>query len=140
MGTGSFYLEENGFIYSKFAGNVNDEALFNLVSKINEKARDVANLRELSDCRDLQSIDEMTVEGTISNSKEEINRPQSLLAILVPEFNRQIYGMAEVYKSFSEGTREAVKIFTDFDEAVSWLARDDSEKEVLASFINTHYA
>ena len=40
-----------------------------------------------------------------------------------------------MYKSFSEGTREAVKIFTDFEEALSWLAHDDDEKEVLKEFI-----
>ena len=140
MGAGSYYLEENGFIFNKFAGRVNDETLMNLITRINDKAGNIDDLRELADCSDLEAIDEMTVEGTISSSKEEVNRPQSLLAILVPEFNQQIYGMAQVYKSFSEGTREAVKIFTDFDEALSWLAHNDDEKQVLKNFISASSA
>lgn len=136
MGAGSHFLKENHFIYNKFTGDVNDEGLLNLINRINDKAGDIADLRELSDCRDLQSIDDMTVGGTISNSMEEVNRPQSLLAILVPEANPQISSMAEVYKSYSESTRQAVEIFTDFDKALSWLAPDAKEKQALKDFID----
>ena len=135
MRTGSYYLNENGFIFNKFVGNVDDTKLLKLITYVNDKTGDVADLREFSDCRKVENIDEMTVEGTISNSKEEVNRPESLLAILVPELDRQIYGMAEVYKSYSEGTRKDVKIFTDFEEALSWLAPDAAEREVLTEFI-----
>lgn len=140
MGTRSYYLEENSFILNKFSGDVSDEGLSQLINKINDKAGNVPDLRELADCRDLQSIDDMTVEGTISNSKEEVNRPQSLLAILIPEYNQQIRGMAKVYQSFSEATRKAVKIFSDLEEAISWLAHDEQEKEVLRDFIRARSA
>ena len=136
MEPGSYYLEEHGFVFNKFAGKVDDASLLRLINKINDIAGGRADLRELSDCRDVQSIEELTVEGTISSSKEEINRPQSLLAILVPEFDQQIWGMAKVYQSFSEGTRQAVEIFTDLGEAISWLARDPDEENLLQEFIS----
>lgn len=138
MGVRSYYLETHHFMLNKFTEELDDQSLAELIKDINEKTQGTLDLRELSDARELKSVDNLSVEGTISGSKEEVNRPQSLLAILVPEFNQQIYGMAQLYKSFSEGTREAVEIFTDFNEALSWLARDSNEKEVLIDFVNAN--
>ena len=136
MAIRTYYLEGHKFILNEFSGDLDDESLKNLIKDVNVKTKEITDLRELSDCRELQSIDNLTVQGTIVSSQLETNRPQSLLAIVTPEFNQQIHGMAKVYQSFSEATREAVKIFTDIDEAVSWLAKDDQEKEILENFVN----
>ena len=135
MAIHSYYLKEHRFALNIFTGELDDKSLMKLINDVNKVAENVPDLRSLSDARELQSIDNLSVEGTIGSSKVEINRPQSLLAILIPEFNQQIYGMVKVYQSFSEGNRKAVEIFTDLNEALSWLARDEQDKEVLRDFI-----
>jgi len=132
----TYYFKEHSFMLNEFSGGLDDESLMKLINDVNDKTEGITGLRQLSDCRELQNIDNLTVQGTVISSNEEINRPQSLLAILVPEFNQQIYGMAKVYQSFSEANRKAVKIFTDLDEALSWLAQHDQEKELLKKFVN----
>ncbi len=136
MAINSYYLQEHSFVLNEFIDELDDQSLMKLINDVNNITENVPNLRDLSDARKLQSIDNLSVEGTISSSKGELKRPQGLLAILVPEFNQQIYGMAKVYQSFAEGNRKAVEIFTDFDEALSWLAHDEQEKEVLKDFVN----
>jgi hypothetical protein len=59
-----------------------------------------------------------------------------MLAVLVPD-SPLIFGMVRAYTMFAEEHRGAIKIFNNIQEALVWLANDQSEINILEKFVNT---
>ena len=134
MGISRYYLEGHKFMLTKISGELNDKNLMQHVIDLNKETKEVLNLRELADLREIKSLEKLTVQGTVNCSKAEENRPESLLAILVPESNVVLYGMSRAYQMFSEDKRKDVQIFKDIYKALAWLSSDDYE--ILNNFVN----
>ncbi|MCP4631401.1 MAG: hypothetical protein GY855_00635 [candidate division Zixibacteria bacterium] len=135
MGFQRHFLKQDNFILSKASGELNDQDLMQQVVSLNRETEGVSDFRELSDCRDLKSLEKLTVHGTTQCAQAEENRSESLLAILIADSNLH-FGMARAYQMLAEENRKAVKIFTDLHEALAWLAKDSQEIEVLKNFVN----
>ncbi len=135
MGFHRYFLKQNNFILSKVSGQLNDQDLMQQVISLNRETKEMPDFRELSDCSNLESIEELTVQGTTRCAQTENSRSESLLAILITD-SKLHYGMARVYQMLAEENRKTVKIFTDLHKALAWLAKDKQEIEVLKNFVN----
>lgn len=120
---------------SRVVGEIDDGDLAQQVIALNQAVKGVVGLRELADCRGITEIN-LSTGGTTASAKNEQDKPGSRLAILVPEGNDLVFGMARAYQMFSESFREAVHIFYDLDEALLWLANNNgAEHKVLSSHV-----
>ena len=135
MGISRHYLKEHKFMLTKISEELFDQNLMQHVIALNSETEGVVQLRELADLRETKSLDRLTVRGTIAASQTEANRPESLLAILVPD-STLLFGMARAYQTFSKDKRQAVQIFKDPLQALTWLSQDAQEMEVLSDFVN----
>lgn len=129
MGFTRNYSPEHKFMLTQLTGDINDENLLEHVLATNEETRGIAGLREFADCCGVTSLDFLSVLGTAKCGDREDNKPGSRLAILVPEGSWLVKGMAGVFQVFSEDHREAVKLFTNRQEALAWLAADDDDDD-----------
>lgn len=134
MGFSRRYLKDNNFLVTKVTGEVNDHNLREHVIELNMETEGISDLRELADCRGIVDLTQLTVQGTSECAKLENNRPNSLLAILVPD-STLLFGMARAYQAFSEDRRKDTEIFKSIDEALAWLSKDEREREELKDFI-----
>lgn len=99
---------------------INDQNLFEQVLALNLQAPGITDLKELGDCRNLKYADNLSVNGTTQAAASEIDRPESLLALLIHD-DKLIYGLVRAYQAFAEDRRKSVKIFTKIEEALYWL-------------------
>ena len=135
MGFSRHLLKSHKFMYNKVSGEVNDHNLKQHIIDLNLETEDIDDLRELADCRDISNVKDLTIERGISPSVSSIkNKPQGMLAILVPE-SPLIFGMARAYKTFAEDELKYVEIFKDINHALEWLAKDEQEIAIFNEFI-----
>ena len=133
-------FKDNNFLLTIISGELENISFQKHILEFNSVARGIPHLRELVDCRGITNLDNLTVEATVAASQQEDKRPDSLLAVLVAESNPLIYGMARSYIAFPQFQRQDANIFTDYDEALNWLAINQREKEIfntLVSSVNT---
>jgi len=136
MGFTRHFSKELNFLLTKATGEINDSDLASHVKALNKATEGLVNVKGFADCRAITKIN-LTTQGTILSASMEENKPGSQIVILVPENNDHIFGMARAYQMFCEDYCEEVRIFRDYDEAITWLANDDShEKKALSDFIN----
>ncbi|MCK5519677.1 MAG: hypothetical protein KAI81_01070 [Candidatus Marinimicrobia bacterium] len=135
MGFSRYFQKDHNFMFTKISGEINDDNLMDHVLALNKKTDGITNLKELADCREITSMEKLTVQGIVRCSQSETNRPESLLALLVTD-STFLYGMARAYQTFSIDRRKAVMIFKNINEALIWLANDDREVEVLKDFVH----
>jgi hypothetical protein len=136
MGLSSHYLEDKEFLFSRISGDLNNLNLFHFVLEVNRLNANKTIRKELADCREVTTLDEMTVPGVVACARAEKERSESLLAILITESALQ-FGMARAFQTFSADQRKGVEIFTDIHEALAWLAKDEQEAEVIRSFVES---
>ena len=129
------FLTQHNFLLTKVENEIDDEQLMQHVLTLNKEAKDITCLRELADCRHLKSVEKLTVQGTTECASQEINKPGSLLAILVPD-SPVIYGMARAYQMFSEDHRKAARVFNNLNDAIKWLSDNENELEIFMDFID----
>lgn len=122
-----FYAEDLKFEVTLVSGEINDDNLREHILKLNESTGDISDLKELADCRNITSLEKITVAGTVRNADLEATRPESRLALLVSD-DVLLYGMARSYQQFSEDRRESCQIFKSLDDALLWLAKEDKEQ------------
>ena len=103
------YLQDKNFMMTRITGNLNDNILMEHVNELNRMTLGLSNLRELADCRKITGADGLTVQGTADCAKTELDRPESLLAILVND-STLLYGMARAYHTFSEEKRKRIQV------------------------------
>lgn len=127
MGFTRHYNQENNFMLTKVVGEINDEDLLHHVIALNKELEGLTNLKELADCREITKINLSTSETTTSANNEK-NKEGSKLAILTPKGNDLIFAMARAYQMFSEDYREHVQIFKNYNEAIDWLTKDNSDE------------
>ncbi len=135
MGFSRHYLKDHRFMFTKISGEVNDQNLVQHVIDLNKETEGISDLRELADCREISSLEKLTVQGTATSGDTERDRPDSLLARLVTD-STLLFGLARAYQTFAENKRKSVEIFKDIHKALTWLANEDHEVEVLNNFIN----
>ena len=136
MGISRHYLKENNFLLSRLCGEINDLNLSEHVLAFNRETKEISDLRELVDCRDIENLENLTVNGATSDAKLAEKHSDYMTAILVNNATL-LYGMARAFQMFLDDRRKEVKIFKDFDEALSWLANNDKEINVLKKFIES---
>lgn len=136
MGISRYYFEESNFVLSRLYGEINDQSLRESVEAFNAEAREKSDLRILTDCRRIDDLENLTVRGTTLDAEIADEHLDYVIAILVND-SSLLYGLARAYQIFLRKRRKSVKIFRDIDEALSWLAVDEEEVEVLKHFIES---
>ena len=114
---------------------IDDKIFIEHVIALGKETKGINNLKELSDCRAIENIDKLTVEGTTNAAELDTVGPDSLLSILIPD-SALLLGMARAYQAFSEDSRKAIEIFTDIQSALTWFSYNDKEIETIKNFIN----
>lgn len=138
MGFSRHYFKEFNFLFTNITGEVNDSDLASHVVAINNETRGLVNVKGFADCRDVTKVN-FTTQGTILSATNEENKPGGKIAMLVPENSTLIFAMARAYQMFCEEQFDAVRIFYDFEEALTWLIDDDlHEIKALNDLINKH--
>lgn len=135
MGFSRHYLKECNFMLTKISGEVNDQNLRQHVIDLNRETEGISDLRELADCRDIRDMKRLSAQVTADCGHLENNRPYSLLALLIND-SKLLFGMARAYQTFSQDRRKDTQIFKNLNDALSWLARDEKEIEILKDFIH----
>ena len=110
---------------------VNSVMIDEHMNAINELSKEVPDLFEFSDVRDLIHFD--VTAGAVADHviSTERDKPQARAIVLVrPNFALQ-YSMATAYVDFAQDTREAISIFDDVSAAVPWLFNGTQSDEVL---------
>lgn len=137
MGFTRHLFEDDNFLFTIISGELENTSFKKHIIEFNSVAGDIPHLRELVDCRGITNLDNLTVGATVAASQQEDKRPDSLLALLVPESNPLIYGMARSYLAFPQFQRQDANIFTDYDKALSWLAINKREKEIFNKLVHS---
>ena len=137
MGFTRHLFKDDNFLLTVISGELENASFQKHIMEFNTIVKGVPNLRELVDCRGITNLDNLTVEATVTASQQEDKRPDSLLALLVPKSNPLVYGMARSYIAFPQFQRQDANIFTDYDEALNWLAINKQEKENFNNLINS---
>ena len=137
MGFSTYYLKDHNFILTHISDEVDDHNLKQYVLTLNKNTEGMLNIRELADCRCVESMEKLTSQGTAACAELEKYRPDSLLAILVTE-SPLLYGLVRTYQTFAEGRRKEVKIFTDINQALTWLANDEKDLQIINNFAIKH--
>ncbi len=70
MGITRYHLKENKFILSKFTCAIDNQVLKQQVRELMQETEEIPDFRELSDCKKLENIEMLTVEGTTSSAKK----------------------------------------------------------------------
>ena len=136
MGIKRYLLKEQRFYLAKISGTLTDNVLEQHVLTVNEETAGIHGLRQLTDCSEVTDVTELTVSGTTLCAKKEIIKPESLLAIIVPE-GAVYFGMARAYSIFAEDSRKEVRIFRDVNEALEWLVPEPSELLSVKEFMKS---
>ncbi len=136
MGFSHQYFKDHNFLLTRASGDLDGKDLMLHVININEVTEGIINLKELSDCREITSLDSLSTKMATMSAAAENDKPGSRFAILVPKDNDVIYGIANAYKMFAEDHRAAVKIFKELAEAISWLAESEAEEKALMALVN----
>ncbi len=129
------YLKEHPFALTILPQKFDNKDLWDHVNQFNRDTEGWKNLRELADASGVLNIDLLSVKGTVDASRAEAHRPDSILAILIPESNVLIFGLARSYQALAAKRRKAVKIFTDLNEALEWLTNNENECKQFAEFV-----
>ena len=136
MGLSVYFNQKHNFMLTRLAGYIDNNNLRNHVLNLNKLTEGVSGLREIADCRKIENISYLTVEGTTIGAELESNKPGSLLAIVVPD-SPSFYGVARVYQTFAGNHREAVKLFYNIRDALTWLGYGEAERKELITFVET---
>lgn len=136
MGFSHQYFKDQNFLLTRASGDIDGKDLMRHVIEINEETEGIVDLKELSDCREITSLDLLSTKMATMSAATESDKPGSRLAILVPKNNDVVYGIANAYKMFSEDHRAAVKVFKQLDEAISWLAESEAEEKAMMALVN----
>ena len=129
MAFSEYFMPEHNFLLSEVYGEITRSDLFEHISAVNRLTQDTVGLMELADCRGITKLNLHTEEVIIS-ADIETDKTGSKLAILAPENNELVYGMVNTYRMFAEEHRQQVKIFTDVDQALSWLTDDKTQIDI----------
>ena len=130
------YFKEYNFLLTTITDEVNAEELIQHVIQHNKEFKDVTGLKELADCRGITCVKSLKTQTVVDTANyTEINKPNGMLALLTLKNNDVVFGLANAYKMFSEEHHKEVKLFTQFDEAISWLVENDAKKNDLIEII-----
>lgn len=123
------YFKELNILLTTISGEINATELIQHGIEHNKEFKDNIGLIELADCRGITSVKSLTTKTVVNTaSYTEINMPDSMLAILTRKNNDVVFGLANAYGMFSEEHHKGVKLFIEFDEAMSWLVADKAKK------------
>lgn len=135
MGFTRQYFQDHNFLLTRLSDEISD-AMFNQhTSDFEMETRDLHDVRELADCRTVSDLTEITSNGVIQNAESAAHRPDFRLAILIND-SALHYGLVRMFQTFSAEHRQAIEIFKDLREALSWLSYDDEEIEKLETYVN----
>ena len=113
MGLSAYFNQKHNFMLTRLAGYIDSNNLRNHVLNLNKLTKGVSGLREIADCRKIENISYLTVEGTTIGAGLESNKPDSLLAIVVPD-SPSFYGWQKFIKHSREIIGRMLNYFTVF--------------------------
>lgn len=134
MGFSRYYLKDYRFMLTRITGDMNDHNSMEHIIAHNREADGITDLRELTNGRKIDSMAALTVQGVIECAMLAQERPQGLLALLVPD-SALYFGLARVFQTFTEKRSRGVRIFKNIDAAVKWLSNSEAELAFFAQFI-----
>jgi hypothetical protein len=121
-------LPKLNFVLSRLTGAIDDLQLMDHVRTLNILGQGHVGLRELADCRKLESITQASVSGALDAAIKEAGQARAetgKLAILVA--SEEVYNYAQFYKAGNSGIRETL-ITYELAEALDWLGYVDAER------------
>jgi len=119
------YIKESNLIRTKVFGDMTSPQLFRHLLANKGEAEGPSDFKQLIDFREVGCMKELTVHAVTGYAKREPERPDSLLALVVPDSPLH-FGMARAYQTFVIEKRKSVEIFTDPDSAEAWLVGDQN--------------
>ena len=140
MGFARFHAPNLRFVLTRLSGRIDDQSLCDHVLALNEEAAATEGLRELAVVDADTDASAITVQGTYEAARLEAGRPRTVsgrLAICVS--NELHFGLARVYATGSDGTREDQRVGYSVPEALDWLASSDADRRALAAFTLAHW-
>ena len=132
-----FYKPDSSFVYVRMSGALDDSQVRQQLHDYNREAAGRSGILELADARLVEDVHQLSVGGLVDNAGLE--RGQSRVEggkLVVVVATPVQYGLARAYTEISSNFREAVAVFYDFDEAMSWLlppAEIEAAKEFITS-------
>ncbi|MFW8602288.1 hypothetical protein ACOHYD_12510 [Desulfobacterota bacterium M19] len=136
MGFSRYYFKEHNFLLTRISGQIAVKDLLEHVITVNKEMTEKINLRQLTDCRSITNLQNLSVKDTTNCAQRETNKPGSSLAIVVPD-SPIFFGMARAYAMFAEDHRGEVRIFQNTHDALEWLANNPEEVNILSNFIES---
>ena len=141
MGFARHFLPEYAFAYTLCYGRIDDNSLRVHILSFNIEAKEMQNIRELADARELENASRVTVQGLVQLSalgQQRAAGKGGLLAILVAD--PLVYQLADVYAHLLQGFKKKAGVFYDTKEALAWLGYEDEAIQRLERFIKTRQA
>lgn len=126
MKTSRHYYEALRFMRTKCPPALSRADLMDSVICINAETGDVYDLRQLSDCTEIKDVTGLDFESIILCALTEVERPESKLAILIPD-SPMLHRLARTYQIYSERKRKEVNIFWNVADALHWLSSSEDE-------------
>jgi hypothetical protein len=121
-----FYQPDSLFVYVRLSGVIDDAQVRQQLHDYNREAEGRTGILELSDCRAVEDVQQVSVKGLVEGANLERGQTRvegGKLAVVVTTPLQ--YGLARAYVEISSNFREAVAVFYDFDEALRWLMPPD---------------
>jgi hypothetical protein len=140
VGFARFHAPDLRFVLTRLSGAIDDQALCDHVLALNEEAAATEGLRELAVVDPDADASGITVQGTYEAARLEAGRPRTVggrLAICVS--NELHFGLARVYATGSDDTREDRLVGYSVPEALDWLAGSDADRRALEAFIRAQW-
>lgn len=107
-----FYKANSDFVYVKLSSDVDDKQLAEHISLYNIEAKERTGLLELCDCRQITSIEKITVQGCVEIGERDTGQNRFLggkLAFLVS--NELQFGLARAFQTFAIESGRKIEIF-----------------------------
>ena len=139
MGFARHFLPEYAFAYTLCYGRIDDNSLRVHILSFNIEAKEMQNIRELADARELENASRVTVQGLVQLSalgQQRAAGKGGLLAILVAD--PLTHQLAGVYANLLKDFKKKANVFYDAGEALAWLGYDDQAIQVLKRFMQKH--
>jgi hypothetical protein len=130
---------ELDFIFTQCVGVVDDNNLRIHLLSFEMDARGMKTIKELADIRGIKKADNATVRGLIDmadlDRKQSVGREECLAIVATMPL---IHEMARMYTDLLKDSKNETSIFSNVDDALSWLGYNSQDVNVLRKFMNKH--
>jgi len=134
MPTTEKFIPEHNFLIIKLISPVTQDEWIAQIARIDRIETQVAKCLELADCRQTE-FGTLGIEPIEESAKKKMATNKARLAILVNDWQLEIYGSALLYKWLVIGKYQEVEIFCSLKKAIKWLFGEDIDLAELTSIV-----